>query len=530
MSSIEGTSTYPAKPPESVGDSTVWSILDVVPAWGVSLLVHVGVILLVAMITLPDIILPEINLTSSIEPEEVRQEVYELSTDPTETLGSLSTLNVQGESAAVAQDRGMDNHLEQVEQIQEDVVNPRVAQFETMLSPNEAEVLESVDLTGTTEQAGGTDGAVDRITLEIAWSLRHRRTIPVWLFDESLSLEARREVIIGRFDSIYRQLGLMDDLDTKEALKTGVIGYGENVHVLVKEPTSDITELMNAVKGIKNDESGKENVFAAIDEALRVFTPYKRKMRANMMIIIVTDERGDDFQSLESIVKRCSRDGIKVYCIGNASIFGRAEGFVRYQWESEGEKFDEDRPVDQGPETAMAEGLQLPFWTNTPRDLTRMSSGYGPYTLSRLTAETGGIFFIADDAVGDKWDPQIMRQYIPDYRPQAEYMRQLQNNLAKQALVAAAQQALSEDVPTPQRVFQANNDNILREQITEAQKPLAVLDYFLERTHTLLEAGEKHRNKLWFRTSFAASPYLKRHSAWSLQKQRVFLLHLNLKC
>ncbi len=496
MSSIEGTSTYPAKPPESVGDSTVWSILDVVPAWGVSLLVHVGVILLVAMITLPDIILPEINLTSSIEPEEVRQEVYELSTDPTETLGSLSTLNVQGESAAVAQDRGMDNHLEQVEQIQEDVVNPRVAQFETMLSPNEAEVLESVDLTGTTEQAGGTDGAVDRITLEIAWSLRHRRTIPVWLFDESLSLEARREVIIGRFDSIYRQLGLMDDLDTKEALKTGVIGYGENVHVLVKEPTSDITELMNAVKGIKNDESGKENVFAAIDEALRVFTPYKRKMRANMMIIIVTDERGDDFQSLESIVKRCSRDGIKVYCIGNASIFGRAEGFVRYQWESEGEKFDEDRPVDQGPETAMAEGLQLPFWTNTPRDLTRMSSGYGPYTLSRLTAETGGIFFIADDAVGDKWDPQIMRQYIPDYRPQAEYMRQLQNNLAKQALVAAAQQALSEDVPTPQRVFQANNDNILREQITEAQKPLAVLDYFLERTHTLLEAGEKHRNKL----------------------------------
>ena len=66
----------------------------------------------------------------------------------------------------------------------------------------------------------------------------------------------------------------------------------------------------------------------------------------------------------------------------------------------------------------------------------------------------------------------------------------------QQALVAAAQQALSEDVPTPQRVFQANNDNILREQITEAQKPLAVLDYFLERTHTLLEAGEKHRNKL----------------------------------
>ncbi len=131
-----------------------------------------------------------------------------------------------------------------------------------------------------------------------------------------------------------------------------------------------------------------------------------------------------------------------------------------------------------------------------PRDLTRMSSGYGPYTLSRLTAETGGIFFIADDAVGEKWDPQIMRQYVPDYRPQAAYMKQLQMNTAKQALVAAAQQVLSEEVPVPQRAFQANNDNILREQITEAQKPLAVLDYFLERTNMLLEAGEKHRDKL----------------------------------
>lgn len=496
MSSIHATPTSPAEPLESDVDSTVWSMLDAVPSWGMSLLVHIGMILLVAMITLPDIILPEINLTSTIEPEEIRQEVYEISSEPTDTLGSLSTLNIQGESAAMAQNRGMDNHLEQVERIQEELVNPRIAQFESMDSPNEAEALDALDLTGTTEQAGGTEGAVDRITLEIASSLRQRKTLPVWLFDESLSLKDRRELIINRFDSIYRQLGLLDDLDTQDALKTGIIGYGENVHVLVKEPTSDLTELTNAVKSIKNDESGKENVFAAIDEALKIFTPFKRKMRANMMIIIVTDERGDDFQGLDSIVKRCSRDGVKVYCIGNASIFGREKGFVRYKWEFEGENFEEDIAVEQGPETAMAEGLDLPFWTNTPRDLTRMSSGYGPYTLSRLTSETGGIFLIADDAVGDKWDAQIMRQYAPDYRPQVEYMKQLQGNLAKQALVAAAQMAMTDDVPIPQRVFQATNDNILREQITEAQKPLAVLDYFLQRTSTILEAGEKHRDKL----------------------------------
>jgi hypothetical protein len=89
-----------------------------------------------------------------------------------------------------------------------------------------------------------------------------------------------------------------------------------------------------------------------------------------------------------------------------------------------------------------------------------------------------------------------MRQYAPDYRPGNEYRKQVQSNMAKQALIAAAQLAVNERVPIPQLSFQANNDNILREQITEAQKPLAVLDYFLARVHEALEVGEKHRDKL----------------------------------
>ncbi len=73
----------------------------------------------------------------------------------------------------------------------------------------------------------------------------------------------------------------------------------------------------------------------------------------------------------------CSRR-VKVYCVGNTSIFGREKGYVRYSWEFEGEQFEEDIPVDQGPETAAAEGLQLPFWTASAAGLDRMSSGYGP--------------------------------------------------------------------------------------------------------------------------------------------------------
>lgn len=488
---------------EGDDQSLVWSLYDAVPAWGISLLLHACIFLLLLTITLPEILLPELNLTSSIEKEEVQAEDYVIDSEPTEQLGSMSNLNIQGASAAIAQSKGLDNHREEIRRIESAIVNPKIETIETLTMPSEAETIENIDLTGTTEHPGGTEGAVDRMTLEIAASLRQRRTLPVWLFDESISLEHRREEILARFENVYRQLGLMDDIDTKEALKTGIVGYGKDVHVLVEEPSSDIEELVKAVKTIKSDVSGVENVFTAINMALKQYSPLRRRMRANMMFIIVTDERGDDFGGesyaiLEDTVRKLSREGVRVYCIGNSSPFGREKGYVHVKWTApDGTEFEDDLPdADQGPETPLAEGLQLPFWTANAQQLDRMSSGYGPYTLSRLCAETGGIFFVADDTTVRKWDPQIMRQYAPDYRPGLEYRKQLQSNLAKQALIAAAQLAIKEPVPIPQRAFQANNDNILREQITEAQKPLAVLDYFLQRVHEALEVGEKHRDKL----------------------------------
>ncbi|HAP07259.1 MAG TPA: VWA domain-containing protein, partial [Planctomycetaceae bacterium] len=483
--------------------SLVWSLYDAVPAWGISLLLHACIFLVLLTVTLPEILLPELNLTSSIEKEEVQAEEYVIDSEPTEQLGSMSNLNIQGASAAIAQSKGLDNHREEIRRIESAIVNPKIETFEALTMPRILARFENIDLLGTTEHPGGTEGAVDRMTLEIAASLRQRRTLPVWLFDESISLEHRREEILARFENVYRQLGLMDDIDTKDALKTGIVGYGKDVHILMEEPTSDVEEMLKAVKTIKSDVSGVENVFAALNLALKQYAPLRRKMKANMMFIIVTDERGDDFGGdsyaiLEDTVRKLSREGVRVYCIGNSSPFGRQKGYVHVKWTApDGTEFEDDIPdADQGPETPLAEGLQLPFWTANAQQLERMSSGYGPYTLSRLCAETGGIFFVADDTTVRKWDPQIMRQYAPDYRPGMEYRKQLQSNLAKQALIAAAQLAVNEPVPVPQRVFQANNDNILREQITEAQKPLAVLDYFLQRVHEALEIGEKHRDKL----------------------------------
>ena len=369
--------------------------------------------------------------------------------------------------------------------------------METLPTPNEADLAQEFDAVGSTEHTGGTEGAMDRLTMEIAASLRERRTLVVWLFDESLSVNKRRDEIADRFENVYRQLGLMN-VDMKTALKTAVASFGRDYHLHTDEPTSEIEQLVDVVRKIKPDETGIENVFGAVHNVYKKFLPWRRKKGQvhNVMIIVVTDERGDDYQHLETVIRGLARNSIRVYCVGNAAPFGREKGLIEHTWEFEGEKVTRRLPADQGPETVAPERLQLPFWAGDRWNLSQMSSGYGPYALTRLCTETGGMYLLAEETLGRKFDPAIMRDYAPDYRPIAMYQRELIKNPAKRALVEAARKSRVDEVPRPQLRFQANNDNILRQQITEAQKPLANLEYQLRDLYTTIAAGEKYRDNL----------------------------------
>jgi len=469
--------------------------IDDLPAWGLSLLAHAVIALVMMSVSWVIITESKIELSSEAPVDEAAVQEYVIDTEISQVVGSNSPLKMDGASLAVAQDRGLETHPEELQHIEQEI-NPTLPVMTALAVPSEAELLEKVDLMGTTEHAGGTAGAIDRITWEIAASLRERKTIAVWLFDESLSLRKRRAVIADRFDAIYNQLGQLN-VNSDENLTTGIVGFGKDVHLLQASPISVTADLISTIRKIQNDETGQEYVFTAVDRALRTFVRHKKEQRANLLFIIVTDERGDDFGELERIIRKCARTGTRVYCIGNSAVFGRQKGFVRYAWQADGDRFEEDLPVDQGPETAMVEGLQLPFWTNSGLNLSRMSSGFGPYALTRLCAETGGIYFIADQTRGPRFDPAVMRQYTPDYRPQRDYEQQLSSNSAKAALIQAARNAVPEDsIARPQRRFLATTDAVLRTQITEAQKPLATLDYYLKELHQILERGESGRNEL----------------------------------
>ncbi|MEO2036698.1 MAG: vWA domain-containing protein [Planctomycetaceae bacterium] len=469
--------------------------LDGLAAWGASLLAHGLIALALASISWVIVTESQLDLVSEApiaEPDELK---YVIDPAISQFVGTNTPLKAAGAALAVAQKRGLEANPGELRHVEEEL-SPSLPMMSTLAIPSEAEILDAIDLTGTTEHAGGTEGAVDRITVEIAASLRERKTIVVWLFDESLSLKDRRAVIADRFESIYTQLGQLN-VNAEENLTTGVVGFGADVHMIQGSPSNAPAELTEKIRSIKNDESGQELVFTAVDRALSTFRRHKKKQRANLMFIVVTDERGNDFGDLEQIIHKCTRAGMRVYCIGNSAVFGREKGYVRYAWDADGDRFEDDLPVDQGPETAMVEGLQLPFWTAGGLNLDRMSSGFGPYALTRLCAETGGIYFIADQTQGPRFDPTLMRQYTPDYRPQREYEKQLSSSKAKAALILAARNAVPESyVARPQKRFLATSDTVLRQQITEAQKPLAKLDYYLKELHQILERGEGDRDTL----------------------------------
>lgn len=478
------------------------SILGDVPAWGISLGVHLLVLMMLSTITyVTGAILPDNLITSTVD-EELDEREFQFDPVAADMVGNGSDVNTLTSSQSAAQVVRANPQQEMRQQLEEELLVPEAAPSAQVMAPAEGEVASLIETSGTSEKVGGVEGSIDRMTFEIMNSLKERPTLAVWLFDESGSLSLRREEIANRFDTVYGQLDSLK-AEKNAPLKTAIVGFGKNVNFYTPEPTTDVAKCVNLVKGIKNDDSGVEMVFGAVGQIVQKWAKKYRTAadKHNCMIIVVTDERGDDFidkdgknvSAFEEKMAYVAKSGFRVFCIGNAAPFGRQKGYVKWTW-SDG--YSEDVPVDQGPESPQMEVVDLPFWGARGVDTARISAGLGPYALTRLCAETGGLYLIADDTRGKEFDPYLMKDYLPDYRPVRFYQQDISKSVAKQALLAAAELTRNAPVNSPQLTFRADSDNALRNETTEAQRPAAILEQRVNEVISVLERGEKDRPKL----------------------------------
>ncbi len=366
----------------------------------------------------------------------------------------------------------------------------------------------------------GASGAVDRITFEILRSLEERPTLVVWLFDQSGSLHRQRKEIRDRFDRIYDELGIAEESGAKAFRKdtedipllTSVVGFGSDVKLYTEQPTDDLKKIKSIVDNIEVDASGEEKVFAAIASAADKYKSLRRNRgssgaQRNVLFVVVTDERGDDSNLLETSISGCRKWGIPVYVIGVPAPFGREHTLVKYV--DPDPKYDQSpqwAQVDQGPETFLPERVQVGFTGNFEQEPV-IDSGFGPYALTRLCYETGGIYFtvhpnrnvsrqvnrgeIEAYAADMKYffDPIAMNRYRPDYLSPNDYVTMVKASPLRHSLVTAAQMQPVVGISRPRTRFIKRDEAQLVGELTTAQQDAAKLEPTLVRMGQILEPG-----------------------------------------
>lgn len=371
----------------------------------------------------------------------------------------------------------------------------------------------------------GTDGAVDQITAEILRSMEERPTLVVWFFDQSGSLLKRRQEIRDRFDRIYEELGIVQasqeaggkQNQSDEQLLTSVFAFGQQVNLLLERPTAELSEIRAAIDSINMDASGTERVFSAIYKGIEKFRRYRNGSNSlgpkrNVMFIVVSDERGDDDSGLDATIKECQKSAIPVYVVGVPAPFGRQTTYIKYV--DPDPKFDQTpqwAEVDQGPESIMPERVKLGYQNNYFQEPV-IDSGFGPFALSRLAYETGGIYFTVhpnrrlgsrvrrnefDDFASKVeyfFDPEVMHKYRPDYVSSDEYLERIKKSPLRQTLIRAAQMARIDTLQSPTQRFVKTNEAALANALTVAQRAAARLEPQLGGISQVLLAGKDARD------------------------------------
>ncbi len=116
--------------------------------------------------------------------------------------------------------------------------------------------------------------------------------------------------------------------------------------MLTESPTDDLSLITEAIDSISTDVSGIEKVFTSLYLAADKYKSFRSNRNGkgpsrNVMLIAVTDERGDDAQGLEKTTEICRKFAIPVYVMGVPAPFGREFTYIKY--------VDPDPKYDQSP-------------------------------------------------------------------------------------------------------------------------------------------------------------------------------------
>jgi hypothetical protein len=333
-----------------------------------------------------------------------------------------------------------------------------------------AELNEVVVHTGTVGvEVREVEGAVDRLTEEIITQLEDHKLLVVWLMDASISLVPDRQDVAERLTRIYGEIEGLGGVKEDDALHSAVVAFGQRTREMAA-PTDDTSAIVAAIRQVPTDESGVENVFTAVNECVVRYQRARTSEHRRMLIIVWTDESGNDDARLEDAVRFCRNNVVPVYVVGPSSMFGKQQGTMSYR-HSDGKVYQ--LPVDRGPDTVREERPHLPYWFDGPQ-YDSLLSGLGPFALTRLAHETGGAYFIKDHAADrSPFDVEQMRRYHPDYESPELYLRHAQASPLRRAVLTAVDVTRQRKFKATPRLTFAPTGKTFFNELREAQETAA---------------------------------------------------------
>ena len=376
--------------------------------------------------------------------EEFSQEI-EQTTEVAETVNFVTGSQVVGAAAAVGGGGGgggnggvvASQRLDDAQSLKEPVVKVNIG---AMSVPGLGIIGKDLGAGQVSGEAGrvveGYGAALGQMTQEMLRMMRESKVLVVWLFDESDSMKDDQKEIRERFYKVYEELGLVQKHEgsktklSDEVLLTSVMSFGKEIseHTVPLKPTFNTEEIKKAIDKIKVDESGLEYTCAAITAAVRKYQPIAARTKRKLVLIVVTDESGDDGEHLEETIHLCKNAEAPVYVLGHYSVFGYP--YAHTKWIDPKFGLTHWLRINRGPETPFPECLQFDG-LNERWDA--FSSGVGPYEQVRLAKQTGGIFFMLpgnEDNLGGagsveqrKFELLDMQEYLPDLSSRVEYAK-----------------------------------------------------------------------------------------------------------
>lgn len=281
--------------------------------------------------------------------------------------------------------------------------------------------------------------------------------VVVWMLDQSLSMQLDMKSLAQQLSATLQEI----EADKSTNIQHYVVAFGDKVSV-VQQATDNGLRVARAIYNLPPDPSGIENTFQSVEWCIDNLFNAKRwfygKPRQRLLVVW-TDESGDDYLNLERVTQRCLKSHVRVDIIGPSAVLGAQTGYTAYLHPADGRTYQ--LPVHRGPDSSFPQKLSLGYWYRgvptgynesfrgpwpgtSPNwhggsNLASMLSGFSPYALTRLARQTGGRYIIYDRP-GDRAPFRLdeIREYMPDYRSIAEIQFEMRRQPLRQLVLAAS--------------------------------------------------------------------------------------------